>query len=154
MQKIKSIRLLALTGSAVALTSLLVPAPAHAQNLYIGNDGNNTVSEYDATIGGPAIPTFNPAGVDGPGNLALSGNDLYVSNYGNNTVGEYNATTGAAIATFVNPVGLDDPNGLAVSGVPEPSSWALLGLGGAALLGLSLRPRPGARLAAQLGRQA
>jgi len=72
-------------------------------DLFVANDGNNTVGEYDATTGATINASFI-TGLNFPIGLALSGNILFVGNSGG-TVGEYNATTGAAInASFVTGV--------------------------------------------------
>jgi len=64
---------------------------------------------------------------------AVSG-QIYVANYGSGTIGEY-TTAGATVnASLVS--GLNEPEYLDVETVPEPSTLALAGLGGLALLRL------------------
>jgi len=63
-----------------------------------------------------------------PWGIGILGNNLYVANYSNGTIGEYDATSGAAINSSL-VTGLNFPVGIAVGTVPEPSTYALLGLG-------------------------
>ncbi len=69
---------------------------------------------------------------------------------GTTTFGSGGGTFNPPPADFAGNVFVTDRNGNALSGltsaVPEPSTWALLGLGGAGLLGVTLRHRR-ARLA-------
>jgi hypothetical protein len=88
-----------------------VPTIATAQNLYVSDYAAGTVNEYDATTGA-TVPGFSISGLEGPRDLALSGNDLYVAS--NSTVSEYDATTGAIIPGFSISVGA--AAGLALSG--------------------------------------
>src|SRR5271165_395407 len=95
-----------------------MPTSARAQVLFVGDQGNNIVGEYDATSGAAINANFITP-LDRPVGLALSGNNLFVADNGSTgglqaTVGEYNATTGAAInANFIT--GLNG-YGLALSG--------------------------------------
>jgi PEP-CTERM motif len=71
---------------------------------------------------------------------AVSGNDLFVTSFPG-TVGEYDANTGNVInANFITGLG-DSIVGLDVASVPEPSTWAMIAVGGAALLGIMLRKK-------------
>jgi PQQ-like domain/PEP-CTERM motif len=95
-----------------------MPSTAHAQ-LYVAQDGIDTLSEYNATTGAPINVDFITAGLNAPAGLALSGNDLFVANSGADTVSEYNITTGAVINAALIPFSsglLSTPEGLAVSG--------------------------------------
>ena len=91
--------------------------------LFVANQANNTVDEYDAGTGAPINPTFiapfseddNPTGVSKPTGLAVMGNMLYVSNFKSGIVGGYDISTGAANAKFFIR-GLTKPAGLAVAG--------------------------------------
>jgi hypothetical protein len=84
----------------------------------VGNSGNNTVGEYDATTGATINASFITGLTGLPFGLALDGkNHLFVTNSGQNTVGEYDATTGATIdAAFINGQGLATPIALALDG--------------------------------------
>jgi hypothetical protein len=65
----------------------------------------------------------------------VSGSDLFVVNEGVGTIGEY-TTKGAT----VNPAlisGLNSPFGIVV--VPEPSTWSLVGIGFALIVGFAVR---------------
>ena len=94
--------------SAIALCILSNAARAQ---LYISQQGNGAVAEYDATTGALINSSF-VTGLVNPFDLTLSGNDLFVAEFSANRVGEYDATTGAAInANFItsgdtNPVRL------------------------------------------------
>ncbi|MDR3406473.1 MAG: autotransporter domain-containing protein [Chthoniobacter sp.] len=104
-----------LAVSAAALVALCVaPQGAHAQNIWVGQYGNGTVGEYNATTGA----TINASLVSGvyPYGLAVSGNTLFLAPYSPSaTVTTYNATTGAVInASLVT--GVYDTGSLTVSG--------------------------------------
>ena len=77
-------------------------------NLYVANEGNNTISEV--TLAG-VVSIFVSSGLSGPEGLAFdaSGN-LYVANEGNNTISKVTPT--GVVSTFVSS-GLDAPFGLA-----------------------------------------
>ena len=117
--------------SAIALCILSNSARAQ---LYVSQQGNGTVAEYDAATGALINSTF-VTGLNNPFSLALSGNDLFVAEFSGNRVGEYDAITGAPInPNFIT--GLSQPAGLAlqVQAVPEPSTWAVSALCFATLL--------------------
>jgi hypothetical protein len=120
-----------------------MPRSARAQ-LYISqapgiqlNDG--TVGKYDATTGAAIHANFIQG--NAPTGLAVSGNNLFLANtFGGSTVGEYDANKGNVInANFIT--GLNGPIDLAVASVPEPSTWSMIAVGGAALLGIMLRKK-------------
>jgi hypothetical protein len=99
------------------------------------------VPRLNATTGAAINANFI-TGLHNPAALALSGDTLFVANYFDGTVGEYNATTGAAInANFITR--LVSPSGLAVrpASVPEPSTRAMIAIGGVALLGIIHRKK-------------
>jgi hypothetical protein len=83
--------------------------------LYVANDSNNSVEEFNLSTGSPVSGFTSPSGLDGPEDLAISCGDIYISNYSDDTVGVYNASTGATINTSLIS-GLDAPTGLAISG--------------------------------------
>ena len=129
------------------ITGLLFPwaLALSSNNLFVANSGDTvapgTVGEYNATTGAAINPNFI-TGLGGPTGLALSGNNLFVTDNAGSRVGEYNATTGAEInANFIT--GLVSPSGLAVrpASVPEPSTWVMIAIGGAALLGIMHRKK-------------
>ncbi len=66
---------------------------------------------------------------------------IFVTN-GNNTITEY-TTTGAPVGTgvLVSRDGMDAPIGIAIENLPEPSSWAMIAIGGAGLLTFTIRRR-------------
>jgi hypothetical protein len=114
--------------------------------LFVANLAGGTVGEYNATTGAPISP-ITPniiTGLSEPVGLAVSGNNLFVASYsfgngGAGTVGEYNLTTGTFNSSLIT--GLNGPWGLAIASVPEPSAWSMIGVGGVALLGITLRKR-------------
>jgi hypothetical protein len=123
-----------------------MPRSARAQ-LYVAQSGPlgslqfgaGTVGEYDATTGA-AINARLITGLNGPSDLALSGNALFVATFDPGTVGAFNATTGAVTnANFIT--GLAGPGALAASPVPEPLPWSMMAGCGAALLAIMLRKR-------------
>ncbi|MEI7463518.1 MAG: PEP-CTERM sorting domain-containing protein [Candidatus Taylorbacteria bacterium] len=84
------------------------------------------VGLYDATTGAAINSSLISSYCN---SIAVSGNNLYVGNY--NGVGLYDATTGAAINSSLIS---GHSQSLAVSGVPEPSTYALLGVGAIGML--------------------
>ncbi len=98
--------------------------------LYVSDYTANTVQAFNA-LTGLALPTFTPiTGLTTPEGVKVSGNTLYVAQSSSHEVSEYNATTGALInAGFITGPSYFYPSGLAISDVPEPSTWALLGVG-------------------------
>ena len=102
-------------------------------NLFVANNAGDTVSEV--TTNG-AVSTF-ATGFVSPWGLAFNAQgNLFVANddTNNNTVSE--VTTDGTVSTFAT--GFDGPSALAYESltlpVPEPSTYALLGLGGLALV--------------------
>ncbi len=145
------------TGTAAAdfttITGLSSPdgVALFGNDLFVANSGSdvanansNTVGEYNATTGAVINANF-VTGLSGPYGLAILGDRLLVANYSGNTVGAYGIP---ALATLNNVptssnasflTGLSGPAFIAV--VPEPSTWALLGLGIAGLGVAALRQR-------------
>ncbi len=106
-----------LFAAVVTLAAILIPASVRAQ-LYVGDQGNNSVGTYDATTGAAVNANFI-TGLSSPQGLLLSGNSLFVTNFfGNGSVGNvgtYNATTGTANnASLVT--GLDGTDSVALFG--------------------------------------
>jgi hypothetical protein len=112
-------------------------------DLFVTSYNTDTIGEY--ILGGTpgTITSSFPSlvtGLNSPFGIAVFGSDLFVANTNGNTVGEY--TLGNTPGTITSSIpslisGLDNPGGIFV--VPEPSAWALFGIGAAALL--ALRPR-------------
>lgn len=91
-------------------------------NLFVPNQGSNTVTEYAPPYGGN--PTTITGGQNQPVALAIdAAGNLYVANYGNNTVTQYPAPyAGASWVTLSN--GVSAPQALALS--PPTGSTSLI----------------------------
>ena len=69
-----------------------------AGNLYVANEGNNTISKVTPS---GAVSTFVSSGLNGPIGLAFdAAGNLYVANEGNNTISK--VTPSGAVSTFVS----------------------------------------------------
>jgi len=118
---------------AVVLLPVGLTLSINAQNIFVANVGNGTVSEFSSD--GTSLGTF-ASGLDSPDGLAFdSSGNLYVVNAGNNTVSEFDSSS-----NLINTItGLTGPSFIAIQVVPEPSAFAVAGLGMAALLALRRR---------------
>ena len=110
-----------------------------AGNVFVSAMVDNSI--YKITPAG-TLSTF-ASGLDGPYGLAFdnSGN-LFEADQGSGNIYEFTSNGGST--TFAS--GLNEPWGLAVQPVPEPSTWAMVGIGVIALLapirsGLGVRRR-------------
>ena len=126
-------------GSVFASTGLNGPqgvAFDSAGNLYVANSGNGTA-------GNGFIEKYTPGGVGSvfasglyfPYGVAFdSAGNLFATSRGatNNLIYEF--TSGGTESVFAN-TGVSVPEFIAVEPTPEPSTWALLGVGIAAFLG-------------------
>jgi hypothetical protein len=91
-------------------------------NLFVPNQGANTVTEYVAPYSNP--PTTIGGGQSQPIALAIDSNgNLYVANYGNNTVTEYPPPYASASWTTLS-TGISAPIALALS--PATNSGSAL----------------------------
>src|SRR5690349_13241841 len=95
-------------GSLVATLSV-ASAPARAQNLFVANQGGNTIREFSP--GGADLADVATTGLAGPTALAFdtSGN-LYVSNSNGNTIRKF-SPSGTDLGDFAT-TGLNQPRGL------------------------------------------
>src|ERR1700728_2419875 len=100
----------------VAFLLVLLSIDLTQAQIFVANQGNNTVGEYNSTTGAAINSAFVSSGLVYPYCLAVSGNDLFVATDSDNTtVGEYNATTGSVInASFIT--GLSESDSFAISG--------------------------------------
>ena len=106
---------------------MLIASSAQAQNLFVTDFGNNTITEI--TPGGTQS-TF-ASGLNCPWGLAFnSADDLFAADYDSGNIYEF--TPGGVRSTFAS--GLDAPNSMAFQVVPEPSALGLLAVGATALL--------------------
>jgi YVTN family beta-propeller protein len=98
--------------AVLALVSIVGAAPALAQNAYITNAGDGTVSVIDTAtdtaIGSPISVGNSPGGVS----VAPDGSTVYVANHGDGTVSAIDTASNTVIATI--PVGLS-PEGVAIT---------------------------------------
>ncbi|MGO9245349.1 MAG: PEP-CTERM sorting domain-containing protein [Verrucomicrobiia bacterium] len=109
---------LAVTTASFALSLLLlaVPGTGRADNLFVANEGNNTIEEYNPS-GVPTLFANSNSGLNYPSGLAFdSAGNLYVANVGNGTVEEFKSSGGALSDTGTVVVsGIENgPIGLAI----------------------------------------
>jgi len=75
----KKIRTSAFPTIIAGVVSLLTAGMAFADNVYVTNNGNDSVSE----ISGGVVTTLADTNLDGPTGIAVYGNNLYVANNAN-----------------------------------------------------------------------
>src|SRR5262249_9188631 len=105
----------ALVLAALAATLCFMPVTGASQ-IFVANEGSDTIGKYDATTGATIDSSFILSGLSGPTGLAFSGGKLFVTNLFNNTIGVYDANTGATINSRFISSGLREPYSIAVSG--------------------------------------
>jgi YVTN family beta-propeller protein len=98
---------------ALSLACLFAPVSTHAQNAYITNQVDNTVSVIDTAtntvVGSPILVGEFPYGVA----VTPDGSKVYVTNEGSNTVSVIATATNTVVGSPI-PVGAS-PNGVAVT---------------------------------------
>ena len=108
--------------------------------LYVSDASVGRVYAYNATTGAALSSFATITDARTPEGLALVNGNLLVSNANTNTLTVYNAATGLIVdANFISS-GLNRPFGLALA-VPEPSTWALLGMSAVGAASIVLRRR-------------
>jgi DNA-binding beta-propeller fold protein YncE len=101
---------LRITLAATLAVAALTITTASAQNVFVANSGNNTVSEFNSS--GTLITSSFASGLSNPEGLAFdSSGNLYVVNSGNNTISEFNSSGTLITGSFAS--GLSNPEGLA-----------------------------------------
>jgi PEP-CTERM motif len=136
----------ATTGAVINASLVTLPSAnlddiaISGNNLFISSNGTDSVGVYNATTGA----TINSGLITGLGNpaaIAIYGNDLFVLTPGVSTdtgqIAEYTTSGTLVHASLVS--GLGDPYAFVI--VPEPSTWVMLAIGAAALLGFGTRKR-------------
>ena len=107
---------------------------------------DNAGDLFEADLGSGNIYEFTPGGTRGtfasglldPWALAFdSAGNLFEADSGSGNIYEF--TTNGVRSTFAS--GLSHPGDLAFQPVPEPSTWAMLGMGAIALLGFHCQKR-------------
>jgi hypothetical protein len=124
------------TVNAALVSGLNTPQglAVSGSDLFVVNLLANTIGEY--TTAGATVNAALVTGLNAPFGIAVSGSDLFVTNFNTGTIGEYTtagATVNAALVTELGDIG---PTYLAVTTsppIPEPSTWAMMLLGLAAL---------------------
>jgi YVTN family beta-propeller protein len=107
-------RILVLAMGA-ALAMVLGVGPSRAQNAYVTNSDDGTVTVIATgtnTVAGSPITVGN-----GPGGVAVTpdGSQVYVSNNDTNTVSVINTATNAVSTITVGTAGTEGPAGIAVT---------------------------------------
>lgn len=124
---------------SVAIATFLalgISGRVQAQNLFVPGFANNTITEI--TPGG-AQSTF-ASGLDDPWGLAFnSEGDLFEADADSGNIYEF--TPGGVQSTFASVVE-GNPSEFAFQPVPEPSVWAILGIG----ILVALGPRLGRKV--------
>ena len=94
--------------SAITVGSLPHALAYDGTNMWVANNGSNTIARYNVSTGdivGTTITVGNQ-----PSSLAFDGTNMWVANYGSNTVMKLNAATGSQIGDDItvgnNPIAL------------------------------------------------
>ncbi|MEO6846107.1 MAG: PEP-CTERM sorting domain-containing protein [Chthoniobacterales bacterium] len=122
-----------------------------AAGLAVDSSGNLYVSTISAAGATDVVTRYDSSGHNGttfassltdPYGLAIADGYLYVANAGANSVGRYLLSNGSGSSTFINGLTYADYGvTVAPSPIPEPSSIALLCIGGVAFASWRLRRR-------------
>ncbi len=110
MIPMKNLRAFILPAVAAGVASLIVPSLASADNVFVVNNGSNTVSE----ISNGAVSTFTATDLNSPTGIAInSAGDVFVANNGSSSgsgyIEEY-SPTGTPIEQYYS--GLNNPRGI------------------------------------------
>jgi hypothetical protein len=109
-------------------------------HLFVSNNGDGTIGEYDAVTGAPINTPFN-SDFFAPRGIAFLGGNLLVADVVNNQIGELDSSGAPINLSFIFS-GLDGPEEIVVvpTSVPDASStWALLLLAFAPMFTCSVR---------------
>lgn len=132
----------ATTGAAVnasLVTGAINPfgITVDGNDLYVSNFNFtvNTIGKYSA-VDGSVINSAFVTEIGNPTGLAVHNGSLYAASYSFSTIGQFSTVDGSAINRNLI-TGLQNPVGLLA--IPEPGTYALLALGGIALLAFRKR---------------
>jgi DNA-binding beta-propeller fold protein YncE len=98
--------------SAITVGSLPRALAYDGTNMWVANNGSNTITRYLATTGA-AVGSAITVGTQ-PIALAFDGTNMWVANYGSNTIARYNVSTGTIVGSAITVGSL--PRALAYDG--------------------------------------
>jgi DNA-binding beta-propeller fold protein YncE len=98
--------------SAITVGSLPRALTFDGANIWVANNGSNTITRYLATTGA-AVGSAVTVGSQ-PIAIAFDGTNIWVANYGSNTIARYNAATGTIVGVAITVGSL--PQALAFDG--------------------------------------
>jgi YVTN family beta-propeller protein len=103
------------TGVALASAATTATPPPTA-NLFVANEGSNSISAFDTAAGNAALPSITGSGLKAPsfGAALDASGKLYVTNGPANSVSVFDTVNGNALLTTITGNGLNGPTGVAL----------------------------------------